>query len=104
VSAPIAYYADGQDHLCIEGCAYPVAGWPYWILAYGTIGTCTASAADRCVAVDVRAITGPPERVVRHDGRERSTITLGLADGGTVRIALDTPVLDLEYAIRRALA
>ncbi|MBU6335794.1 MAG: hypothetical protein KGS47_15515 [Chloroflexi bacterium] len=102
MSAVIAFYADAQDRLCMEGHACALPGRPGWLLAYGTIGRCTASLAERCVAIDVRAIVGAPERVVRHCGRERCTVTLALADGGTVRIALDVTAERAEAAIRKA--
>lgn len=102
MSACIAYYADALGRLCMEGHACALPGRPCWIVAYGTIGRCTASPADRCVAIDVRAIVGAPERVVCRCGRERCTVTLALDAGGMVRVALDVTAERAEAAIRKA--
>ena len=97
-----AFYSDSLAHSMIEGSMSVIRGRSHHVGAFGTIETMVRTLHDRPVVVDARKVIGAPERILRHDGRERSVVTLRCAGGRIVRIGLDAPRDSVEDALRKA--
>jgi len=98
----VAFYADSLVHSMLEGYAAVLRGRPHHVGAFGTIETMVRTLHDRPVVLDARTVIGAPERIVGHNGRERSEVTVALGDGRTVRIGFDVPRDRFEDALRKA--
>ena len=97
-----AFYADSLAHSMIEGSMSVIRGRPHHVGAFGTIETMVRTPHDRPVVFDARRVIGAPERILRHDGRERCTVTLRCAGGRVVRVGLDALRDSVEGALWKA--
>ena len=97
-----AFYADSLAHSMIEGSMSLIRGRPHHVGAFGTIETMVRTPHDRPVVLDARRVIGAPERILRHDGRERCEVTLRCAGGRVVRVGLDALRDSDEGALRKA--
>lgn len=97
-----AFYADSLAHSMVEGSMSVIRGRPHHVGAFGTIETMVRTPNDRPVVFDVRRVLGAPERILRHDGRERCEVTLRCAGGRVVRVGLDALRDSVEDALRKA--
>jgi hypothetical protein len=97
-----AFYADSLAHSMIEGSMSLIRGRPHHVGAFGTIETMVRTPHDRPVVLDARRVIGAPERILRHDGRERCEVTLRCAGGRVVRVGLDALRDSVEGALRKA--
>lgn len=94
-----AFYADSLAHSMIDGSMSLIRGRPQHVGAFGTIETMVRTPHDRPVVFDARRVIGAPERILRHDGRERCEVTLRCAGG---RVGLDALRDSVEGALRKA--
>jgi hypothetical protein len=97
-----AVYADSLAHSMIEGSISVIRGRPNHVGAFGTIETMVRTPHDRPVVVDARKVIGAPERILRHDGRERCVVTLRCAGGRIACVGLDALCDSVEVALRKA--
>lgn len=97
-----AFYADSLAHSMIEGSMSVIRGRPHHVGAFGTIETMVRTLHDRPVVFDVRRVIGAPERILRHDGRERCEVTLRCAGDRIIRVGLDALRDSVEDALRKA--
>ena len=97
-----AFYADSLAHSMIEGSMSLIRGRPHHVGAFGTIETMVGTPHDRPVVFDARRVIGAPERILRHDGRERCEVTIRCAGGRVVRVGLDALRDSVENALRKA--
>jgi hypothetical protein len=97
-----AFYADSLAQSMIEGSVSVIRGRPHHVGAFGTTETMARTPHDRPVVFDARRVIGAPERILRHDGRERCTVTLRCAGGHVVRVGLDALRDSVEDALRKA--
>ena len=96
-----AFYADSLAYSMIEGSISMIRGRPHHVGAFGTIETMVSTPHDRPVVLDARKVIGAPERILRHDGRERCEVTLQCAGGRIVRVGLDALRDSVEDALRK---
>ena len=97
-----ASYADSLAHSMIDGSISVIRGRPHHVGAFGTIETMVHTPHDRPVLLDARKVIGAPERILRHDGRERCVVTLRCAGGRLVSVGLDALCDSVEVALRKA--
>jgi hypothetical protein len=97
-----AFYADCLAHSVIEESISVIRGRPHHVGAFGTIETMVRTPHDRPVLVDAHKGIGAPERILRHDGRERCEVTLRCAVGRIARVGLDALCDTVEVALRKA--
>ena len=96
------FYADSLAPSMVEGSISAVRGRPHHLGAFGTIETMVRTPHDRPVVFDVRRVLGAPERILRHDGRERCEVTLRCTGGRVVRVGLDALRDSVEDSLRKA--
>jgi hypothetical protein len=102
VPGRIAFYADSLAHSMIDGSISVIRGRPHHVGAFGTIETMVHTPHDRPVVLDACKVIGAPERILRHDGRERCVVTLRCAGGRLVSVGLDALCDSVQDALRKA--
>ena len=96
-----AFYADSLAPFIIDGSISVIRGRLHHIGGFGTTETMARTRHDRPVVLDARRVVGTPERILRHDGRERCEVTLQYVGGRIVRVGLDALRDLVEDALRK---